>query len=482
MSMFNETLKNDKTFLFAVITLALLVRMIIAPLYISTPGEGYSVVPHDFEHYIADAKAVLEGKILYIEPTHTDGKPAPYGPLFMTVMAGLIKIFGENYLVLKLPAILADIGIIFVLFHLVKNFLGSTRAKYATLFYAFSLMPLLISGADATADLPLVLFLIASVFYLTKEKPNILISAILLAISAGFKIPPSLIVFGMVSYYFFQAKEFRKIFLFAGMFAMTLALINLPFLIKAGANVFIQVTYGLQDPVGGTSLQSFANILVNYFIYGVDERTREPNPTIMTISFPILLVSTLSALAYIVKFSLKDKKIELIRNSVLLMLVLTIFVKMSHWHIFYWSVPFIFVLMSYMQKEIKTFNISKLEIAGILMLILSAISYAALYRWTKIPEYTALEQVTLLIGIGLSTIGTWFMMNRNNFKGLWTFSTFSWNIWLTDHSKLLMLFGVIIPLLRSPIIAFGAHQFISIGLVVLSNLLLLMFVHKTSKV
>ncbi len=474
--------KNDKTFLFTILILALSVRMVLAPLYISLPGEGYSVVPHDFVHYVDDAKAILEGNTLYVEPTHTGGKPAPYGPLFMLIMAGIIKLFGENYLMLKMPAILADIGIIFVLFYLTKNLLGSTKARYATVFYAFSLVPLLISGADATSDLPLVFFLISSIYFVTKNNPNIFLSAFFLALSAGFKMPTSLIFLSMIGYYFLQSMQFKKIFLFTSVFAITLFAINLPFLLEAGMNIFIQITYGLQDPIGGTSMQSFINILVNYFIYGVDERTRLPNPTISLISFPMLFASTLVAGIYILRSGLKDKKIELIRNVVLIMLILAVFVKMSHWHIFYWSVPFIFVLMTYAQRGMKGFWMSKLEVLGILFLMVSAISYAALYRWTKIPEYTSLEQSILLLSVVLSTIGTFFMMMKNDFKLLWSFSAFSWGLWLTDHAKLFMLFGSIIPILKSPIISFGSQQFLSIGFVVFSNLLLLVFLHKISKV
>lgn len=480
--MLNIATMNDRHFLLTVLFLALISRMFLAPLYISLPGEGYSVVPHDFVHYIEDAKAILEGEILYIAPTHTDGRPAPYGPLFMLMVANIIKFFGEDYLILKIPAILADIGIIFVLFQLTKNLFGGVIARYTTIFYAFSLIPMLISGADATSDLPLVFFLITSIFYLTKKNPNIFLSAIFLGISAGFKAPPSLIFLPMILYYFLRGKEFKSIFSFSTIFVITLILMNLPFLINAGTNTFIQITYGLQDPIGGTSIQSLVNILVNFFIYGVDERTRLPNPIISSFSFPILATATVLALMYIVKFGLKDKRIELIRNVVLIMLVVAIFVRMSHWHIFYWSVPFIFVLMSSTLKKLKKFWISNWEFFGIALLIISAIIYAALYRWTKIPEYTSLEQAMLFSGIFLSTLGTFFMMKKSGFRTLWSFSTFSWNMWLTDHAKLFMIIGSVIPLLKSPVMAFGIQHFLSIALVVFSNLLLLLYLHRLSKV
>lgn len=480
--MFSIIAKNDKFFLLTILILAFSIRMILAPLYISLPGEAYSVVPHDFVHYVDDAKAILEGKILYIAPTHTDGRPAPYGPLFMLVMAGIIKFFGENYLILKIPAILADVGIIVVLFYLTKNLFGSTIARYATIFYAFSLIPLLISGVDATSDLPLVFFLITSIFCLTKKNPNIILSAIFLGLSAGFKAPLFLIFLPMTIYYFIRTKQSRNIFLFASIALLTVVLMNLPFFIKAGTNIFIQIIYGLQDPIGGTSIQSVTNIFVNYFIYGVDERTRLPNPVISQFSFPLLFTASLLAFMYIVKFSLEDKSVELIRNVVLIMIVLTVFVRMSHWHIFYWSVPFIFVLIFYAKQRIKEFQISNVEIIGILLLVISSIAYAGLYRWTKIPEYTLLEQTTLFASIFLSTFGTFLMMVKNNFKKLWSFSTFGWHLWLTDHAKLFMVIGLVVPILKSPAIAFGTQHFISLTLVVFSNLLLLLFLHKLNEV
>lgn len=478
--MFKIDIKNDKLFLSSVLLLAFISRMILAYFYISLPGEAYSTIPHDFVHYIDDAKVILEGKILYLEPTHTDGKPAPYGPLFMYMIAGILKIFGENYFILKIPAILADIGIITVLFYLTKNLFGPIVARYATIFYAFSLIPLLISGADATSDLPLVFFLITSIFFLTKKNPNIFLSATSLALSAGFKSPLFLIFLPVIAYYFIQERQYKKLFLYVILSTSIVVLMNFPFFIKAGTSIFIQLTTGLGQ-LSGTSFQSMINILVNFFIYGVDERTRLPNPLIDSLSFPILLTAAIIGSLYILKIGLKNKKIELIRNITLLLLILSVFVKMNNWHIFFWCIPFMLVLIFYKRNDVKKFQLSKLEIFGILLMIISSIIYAILYRWTKIPEYSFTEQIILFSSIVLSTIGTFFMMSKNEFKKLWSFSTFSWNLWLIDHAKLFMIFGFVIPILKSPVIAFGLQQFLSICLVVFSNLLLLLFLHKISK-
>lgn len=474
--MLNINKGSDTFFIFIILILAFSSRMIIAPLYISLPGEAYSIVPHDFVHYVDDAKVILEGKTLYVEPTHND-RPAPYGPVFLLMVAGIIKFFGGNYLVLKLPAVLSDIGIIVVLFYLTRNLFGSVAARYAAIFYGFSLIPLLISGADATADLPLVFFLILSVFFLTKKSPNILLSAVSLGLSAGFKAPLSVIFLPIIAYFFFQTKQYKSIFLYLVVLSVIVFAINFPFFVKAGTNIIIQITYGLQDPIGGTSFESLMNILVNYFIYGVDERTRLSNPVIALISFPILLLASLATLIYILKFSLKDKRIELIRNVVFIILVLATFVKASHWHIFFWSMPFIFILIFYNQR-MRKFSFSNSELFGVLLLVTSSIVYATLYRWTKIPEYTSLEQFLLFTSIFLSAFGVLFMLAKTNFRYFWSFSTFSWHLWLTDHAKLFMLLGFIIPVLKNPAVSFGAQHFLSIALVVASTLLILLFLHK----
>lgn len=479
--MFDKIIKTDAKFLAAVLILAFAARMILAPLYISLPGEAYSTIPHDFTHYVDDAKAVLEGKILYVEGTHSGGKPTPYGPLFILIVAGILKIFGENYLILKMPAILFDMGIIVVVFHMARNLFGQAIARYATIFYAFSLISLLISGADATADLPVVFFIMASLFYMTKKNPDIFLSAIFLALSTGFKAPPALIAWPLIGYYFLRTNEFKRFLPFTAVFIAAVIAMNLPFIIEAGANVLIQITYGLQDPIGGTSVQSVANILVNYFIYGIDEKTRLPNPVISTLAFPILLAAGTLTSAYILKFGLEDKRVELIRNYALVIIVLATFVRMSHWHIFFWGVPFILMLAFREKRDAKPFAISGVMMGGIALIMASSIIYASLYRWTKIPEYSFVEQTSLIISIITAAAGTFLMMGRNSLKRPWTFSTFSWNLWLTDHAKPFMIFGTMLPSLGIPTIAFGVQHFVSIVFVVVSNLLLLFFVHKISK-
>jgi hypothetical protein len=192
------------------------------------------------------------------------------------------------------------------------------------------------------------------------------------------------------------------------------------------------------------------------------------------------VTSGLFTFLYILRFGLEDKKVELIRNFALVVIVLATFVRMSHWHIFFWAVPFTLVFAFY-RNRMKDFRMSKVEIFGVLSLIASSIIYVVLYRWTKIPEYTLMEQSLLFFSIALSTLGTFLMMKISEFKKLWSFSTFAWNLWLTDHAKLFMVAGAIIPLFKSPIIAFGTQHFLSITLVVISNLLLILFLHRASK-
>jgi len=456
--------------------LALVARLILAPLYTAPPGESYSIQPHDYPKYMATAATILEGRILYEDITHNDS-PTPYGPLLALSWAGWIKVFGKDYTLFKIPSIIYDVLTVVLIFFITKSLFNQSVARYTMLFYAFSFIPLLMSGADGSDENPLMFFLLLSVYLLVKSNPQIKLSAFFLGIALLFKLVLGIVFIPLIVYYLLQKRTIRQAFTYLGITLLIISLVTFPFFLKAGANVFIQLSFGAVSNVNGTTLLSAIKMIVNYFTLGMAS-TYDYNPVVQIFAYPVVILSVLGGVLYVVKFGLKDKRIELVRNIFIFILLFTVFGNFGNTHIFIWLIPYIIILLAYKQHKLNTFKLSKLEIFGFVLLFVSTILYATLYKETKIPEYSLLEQFLLLLSVGFATLGTYFSLNKIKLRIAWTLSTFSWAWWLTNHAKLLMLIGQIIPIFRNPLWAYGVQDFSSVVLITISSLYILFSLHK----
>jgi hypothetical protein len=81
---------SDRKFLIIMLIISLLARIALAPLYVSEPGQAYSIEPHDFPKYIGIAETILQGNTTYSGATIVNSIPTAYGPLFLLSVAGWI--------------------------------------------------------------------------------------------------------------------------------------------------------------------------------------------------------------------------------------------------------------------------------------------------------------------------------------------------------------------------------------------------------
>ena len=461
---------EEKKFVLCLIILAFVARIALAPLYISLPGEAYQIIPHDFPKYMATAESVLNGT-LYITKTHIgNDSPSPYGPLLALSWAGWLKVFGQDYTLFKIPSIIYDTLSVVVIFYLVKSLFNIPTAKYASLLYAFSFMPLIISGAEGAGDSPLIFFLLLATYFLLKAKPNIKLSSLFLGIGLLVKFVVGTVFIPLILYYFWRQKNIRQGLVYLTITLLTVSLVTFPFFLRAGTNVFAQVIFPSNVGLSGTTLLSAVEMVVNYFTLGM-ANTYKDNPFIQQFTLPLIALSLIGGTIYIVRFQLKDKKLEFIRNIFVMILMINIFGSIGYHHIFVWLVPFIIILL----VSNKKFKFSLLMALGLIFVVSSTIIYSAFYRETKIPEYTMLEQSALLSTVLLSAVGTYL-----SFRNIpWTLSTFAWALWLTNHAKLLMVLSPVLHIFSSHLWAYGIQDFFSVVLVILTNFLLFFFIHKT---
>lgn len=466
---------KEQKFILVLFILSLVARLAIAPIYVDPPSH-----PHDFVHYLDAARTLLQGKNPYVDYSPEVG-PSPYGPLFNVLMATWIGIFGENYTLLKFPSILVDaLSVVFV-FYIVRNLMNAEAAKYASVVYSFSYVAIASSALEGDDDNFFIIFLLISLWYVIKSKPNLRFSAIFLGISAGFKFIPLVLFLPPVIYYILQKKGIRDVLMYVSIFAASFSIINLPFFITAGSKIFYPYSLGASIPMLGLSIPAILNMLLNYFtLEDWTQTLNVQNPFLDRLGTPITIVVFLLAGLYALKYKIENKEKELVRNIVLLTIATFLFARATYEII--WIVPFAIILFSVKYEE--KFKISTHEISGIILVFLSLIIFSYIYRWRI--EYSMLQRLLLTISLFMSFFGTYLTFIKSKFKLSWSFAVFSYAAYRTIHADLLMLLSTAIPMFRDYRMAWGAYAFGVAILFVCSMLFLFYEIHykisKTEKI
>lgn len=459
---------SDLKFLIVVLISSLIARITLAILYLAPPD-----IPHDFYAYVGAGKTILNHGILYVDTY--DGYPSKYGPLFALTMATFIGLFGENYLVIKSASIFFDLLSIIMLFYLVKSLKNNKIAKYVCVIYAFSYVTVWSSGAEGYNNSMFIFFMLLSLYFLVKNNPNLTLSSILLGISLGYKLTP-IVLLPPVLYYIYKTSSSVKIPLnYFLKFGITFSTILFPFYLMAGLNVFIPYNVGKSMPVDGMSILNFIKMLSYYFIFG----SNKPYNTYIFpewIAVPFSIIGFSLALIYIFKYRIENHKLELIRNIFVMIFAGLIFSKTFYGPYILWLLPFVLIIAVYSINFSKyDFSLSILEIFGIVIIIISAIIHAYLYRW--LIDYSDLERALILFGIIAVPIGTYSLLMRTELKLSWSLVSLAAVLFDKMYALVLLLFGSIIPQLQVPRLAWGYIYFVSIVLMFISMFLLFRKIH-----
>lgn len=463
---------NDLKFLFVLLILSLIARVILAILYLAPPD-----IPHDFYAYVGAGKTILNHGTLYIDTY--DGYPSRYGPLFALSMAAFMGLFGENYLVIKSASIFFDMLGIIILFYLVKSIKNNNIAKYVCVIYAFSYVTIWSSGAEGYNNSMFMFFMLLSLYFLVKKNPNLTLSSIFLGISVGYKLTP-IVLLPPILYYISKTNSSFKIPInYFLKFGIMFSMILLPFYLMAGLNVFYPYNVGKSMPVDGMSILNFIKMLAYYFIFG----SNKPYNTYIFpewIALPFSIIGFSLALIYIFKYRIENPKLELIRNIFVMIFAGLIFSKTFFGPYILWFLPFVLIIAIHSINFSKyDFSLSILEIIGIVIIIISAIIHAYLYRW--FIDYTDLERTLILLGIIAAPVGTYSMLIRTELKLSWSLVSLAAVLFDKMDALVLLLFGSIIPQLQVHRLAWGYIYFISIVLMLISMFLLFRNIHQITR-
>lgn len=463
------TNNKEQKFILVLFILSLVVRLLIAPIYVDPPE-----IPHDFEHYIDYAKTKVNGTIFEVNYLSESG-PSPYGPLFAIFLGTWTEIFGYDYTLMKYPFMLLDVFSIILVYYIVKNLSTPDAAKYASILYAFSYVAISSSALEGNDDFLYLFFSLAAIFCLIKSKPNLNLSAIFIGAAMSIKLLPFVYFFLPIQYYLYQKNGVKTVLRYALTSILTVLVVYIPFYKSAGLNVLNTFTSPQTFYLSGQSLLAGLNILLNFLT--LEDWTKTlivENPIATKLALPFMLFGFAFAVAYIIKFKIENKEVELIRNSFIFIVISFVFGRYMSESIFIGIVPVVVILFA--QKYQDPFKISKTEILGIILIIISILIYAYIYRWRV--DYSSLDRYMLMIGLILSFIGTYAALIKSDFKYSWSFAVLSFAFYRTVHADLLLLLGNVIPLFQDYRIAWGAWTFGEPIIFIFSMTLLLKKIHE----
>lgn len=470
---------NEQKFVILIFFLSLIIRLAIAPFFVSP------TLPFDFASYIDAGKTVLEGKTLYVDYQHKWG-PFNKGPLFALTIAVWIGIFGEDYALLKIPAILFDSFTVVLIFYIVKDILNVKAAKYASILYSFSYMALLSSAVMGNNDNTYLLFMVLSLYLLVRTRPYIKFSAVSLGVATGFGIQPLFISLPLASYYIYQKEGAKRVLEYCAVFAATFAAIILPFVMKSGVYAFYK-NYFYLPSIYGTSLQAFLRYITGYFMYGPYNSPadyipviRGNNPFIESISLPLTALGFILASLYILKFKLSDKKLELIRNICIFSMAVFVFGRAMDVSYFVMIIPFATILLVLLSRY-NEFKLSAVNAAGIVLLVVSIFIHSYIYRWEKLPRYSDLELLLLLFGIIIAAAGTYLTLIKYELVKTWGFVIFAAAIVQHQHARFLYLLGTIIPQFQDRMLTWGIYYIFSIVIFLAAMAVLFINMHRETR-
>lgn len=460
---------SDKKFLFSLLSISLIIRLILDILYVYPPD-----IPHDFYAYIGAGKSFLTNTLYQDLSTSATG--SRYGFFFAMVMGATLKLFGENFVLIKLPSTFADLCTIVVFYYIIKNLIGINQAKYGSIFYAFSYLTLshTMEGQD---DHFFILFILMAIYYILKG--NIMTSALFTFISTGFK-PTALIIILPIMYYIYKVHGTKLSIKYTSI--VTILLLSV--LLSYGQNAIYVYSpagtiYQQYSGAVGANYYTLYHYLDYYFNYGIDTPYND-------YVLPIQALKPFSICAFVLIFlyfhihRLNDHRIELFRNIFMLMFVGVMFAAQGDVHYIFWYLPFITVIFINSQKSGLSEFKPGIEHMGISLISISIIIHAIMYRWDFIP-YTTIDRVIILSGSITAGIGTLLLLNKLPQRYCLGLITLWYAVELQLHSYILKIFSFIFPILELRHYSWGILSFITNLMLVFALTWLFVTVHNSSK-
>ncbi|MFX1466084.1 MAG: glycosyltransferase 87 family protein [Promethearchaeota archaeon] len=348
-----ETVKNHYILIIG-FSLAFILRLFVAAI----GGSRH----WDFRDLTATGQLLLEGNVPYrdIPVGKTD-----YPPLISYTMMVTVFLCGNIVFLYKLPFIICDLLIGYVLYVFTKQWQvgsnGISRRSYMiTLLYWFLPYPIFESSFVGRFDSIPTLFLLLTIYFLHKEHHNY--AGLCWGVGIMYKWFP-VIVAPIVFLYFFKINKMKDLARFLFITCALCFLISLPFLILAPNQYISTYLFHLTGREISTDLAIYS--LYSYL-------TNDYSMIVRIISTTIQIVVLLGLL---VKFSLAKKVFEtpyiLIILSGLFLNAFVLFNRIINPQYFFWYFPLLLFLL-FLQKNAKR----QLFLAVFLIINLDVIAFS----------------------------------------------------------------------------------------------------------
>jgi hypothetical protein len=356
----------------AIVFAALLMRIALTPLHVDPGVDTYDgkpraydycrtggTLPFDFYAYVCGGQRLLEGRSLYVGYSiHRDNyRGLPYPPPFLILMAAMIKLFGANFAMLKLPAAFLDAAVAGLVFLCAENIAGTRAGNAAAALYAFSYQPLLSAGALGNDDHVFMFFAVLSTCLLLRGRPRW--SALSMGAALAFKVSAALFI--PAALYFawrkWGPKEPAAYILIV--FAVNAAALA-PFAASEGAAALSPYNTRESMAIDGLSLLNIARLsygLPYHALHpGILLRYNDPsdpmyypgtNPfaaLLRAVETPFTLLGLAAAAYYAMRRRMDDPGLELARNTLVFTAAGLIFSKVFYDLYMLWFLPYMFLL------------------------------------------------------------------------------------------------------------------------------------------
>jgi hypothetical protein len=368
--------KKDSHFLAALLLMSLVCRLALAFAFTEPPH-----IPHDTEFYINGALRLLSGESLYATPLPGHPLPYVYGPLTAFVHAAWISVFGQDFFLIKIPSILADIGTIAVIFFLARKLLGSEAARSTTLAYSMAYLALLNSMIGNDDSFFILLISLAMYFAVDGLRTNF--SAACIAFALGFKPAAIFFILPIAAYFFFRSKKAAIYFTTtaAWMSGWLLAVFTIFDQNPIPAYFMNDVNVGLLEPLNllrvnlglAANALYFAqyNSLIPYAINPLKSSVVHPINTIINqMATPVLLFGLLIGVAYLLQHRSRNHEATLFRDVFVMTFVVMFFGNGTDDLYMVWALPSLFLLVA-MSGGVRKRGLEGLIFMG--MFVLAAI-------------------------------------------------------------------------------------------------------------
>lgn len=394
-----------------IVLFSLAVNLLLMPLFLDP---SHNNLPHfDGWEYVIEANCILDGGVLYSGRSIDEPCYSVHGPAFPLVMALALKSFGENYF-LKLPAILLGTASVLVFFRLGKILFGSRASIFFTFAYAFSYLPIFLSGMTGNDDTLFMFFVLLGTLFLFRD--NVLRSAASLGIAAAFKVS-AFIFLPAFLIAVFSRSGLKKAIAFVIVFGTCLSAILLPFYYEAGDRIagYLGNVAIMDMPPNFLSLFSILRLSHRVITYAIDPSVSNQDAFVHFLTSGVLpffaLAGILFAGFYVLSNRLEKTHMGFLRNAIMTVLFVLLTNSATVPDYVFWMYPFLLLFWGLVyKKRYRGGIILQQEYLGAILTVSGLFVFAYFFRfsWSQLTPNTYLLWLVFI----LCPLGAYLMFSR----------------------------------------------------------------------